>query len=211
MGRKYIGVELGEHAVTHCFPRLKQVVDGEQGGISKAVNWKGGGGFKFYTLAPSLLKKDKFDNWIINKEYNADMLAAAMAKQEGFTYQPHEIIYWKQGQSSEKDFIYINTQFFTVEMLDQIKDEMQENESLLICCKSYQIECENRHPNISIKKIPSVLLGKCEFGDVDYCLNIIELPKDEKDQEDIFEDLDSKETTIAKSIQDNHTQISLFD
>ena len=51
MGRKYIGIELGEHAKTHCFPRLKAVVDGEQGGISKAVNWQGGGGFKFYTLA----------------------------------------------------------------------------------------------------------------------------------------------------------------
>ena len=50
MGRKYIGIELGEHAITHCYPRLKQVVDGEQGGISKAVNWQGGGGFKFYNL-----------------------------------------------------------------------------------------------------------------------------------------------------------------
>ena len=90
MGRRWIGVELGEHAVTHCVPRLKAVIDGEQGGISKAVNWQGGGGFKFYTLAPSLLKKDKFGNWIISEEYNADMLAAAMAKQEGFTYKPSD-------------------------------------------------------------------------------------------------------------------------
>src|SRR5690606_19502744 len=74
MGRKYIGIELGDHAVTHCYPRLKQVVDGEQGGISKAVNWKGGGGFKFYTLAPSLLKKDRFGQWVISDAYNADML-----------------------------------------------------------------------------------------------------------------------------------------
>ena len=111
MGRRWIGVELGEHAKTHCVPRLKQVVDGEQGGISKAVNWKGGGGFKFYTLAPSLLKKDKFGNEIINPSYNADMLAAAMAKQEGFKYQPHESTYWKQGQSSEQDFIFTTTQF----------------------------------------------------------------------------------------------------
>jgi adenine-specific DNA-methyltransferase len=110
MGRKWIGVELGEHAITHCYPRMKQVVDGEQGGISKAVDWKGGGGFKFYTLAPSLLNQDKFDNWVINKEYNPDMLAAAMAKQEGFRYQPDPHTYWKQGISTEKDYISLNPQ-----------------------------------------------------------------------------------------------------
>ena len=91
MGRRWIGVELGEHAKTHCYPRLKMVATGEdQGGISKAVGWKGGGGFRYYELAPSLLKEDKFGNLVINKEYNADMLAAAMAKQEGFSYSPNE-------------------------------------------------------------------------------------------------------------------------
>lgn len=50
MGRKWIGVEMGDHAVTHCAPRLAKVIDGEQGGISKAVDWKGGGGFTFYRL-----------------------------------------------------------------------------------------------------------------------------------------------------------------
>jgi adenine-specific DNA-methyltransferase len=50
MGRRYIGIEMGEHAETHCVPRLKKVVDGEQGGISEAVGWKGGGGFHFYRL-----------------------------------------------------------------------------------------------------------------------------------------------------------------
>ena len=50
MGRRYIGIELGEHAVTHCVPRLKKVVDGEQGGISEAAGWQGGGGFRFYRL-----------------------------------------------------------------------------------------------------------------------------------------------------------------
>jgi hypothetical protein len=86
MGRKWIGIELGDHCYTHCLPRLQKVCDGtDQGGISKAVEWKGGGGFKYYDLAPSLLKKDKHGNYVISEEYNADMLAAAMAKQEGFT------------------------------------------------------------------------------------------------------------------------------
>ena len=179
MGRKWIGVELGEHAKSYCYPRLKQVVDGEQGGISKAVNWKGGGGFKFYTLAPSLLNRDKFDNWIISKEYNPSMLAAAMAKQEGFSYQPNEHTYWKQGRSSEQDYIYVTTQFLTVETLESIHDEMKPGESLLICCKSFQKECKGRFGNITIKKIPQMLLGRCEFGKDDYSLNIVNLPTDE--------------------------------
>ena len=183
MGRRWIGVELGEHAKTHCFPRLKQVVDGEQGGISKAVNWKGGGGFKFYTLAPSLLKQDKFGNWVISQEYNADMLAAAMAKQEGFKYQPHESTYWKQGQSSEQDFIFTTTQFLTVEALDSIKDEMQPGETLLICCKSFQKECKGKFGNITIKKIPLMLLGRCEYGKEDYSLNIINMPAEDNNED----------------------------
>jgi len=125
MGRRYIGIELGDHSYTHCYPRLKQVVQGEQGGISKSVNWQGGGGFKFYNLAPSLLRKDNHDNWVIDEQYNADMLAAAMAKQEGFRYQPNDTQYWKQGISTEKDFIYTTTQFITVESLDSIQERMQ--------------------------------------------------------------------------------------
>lgn len=191
MGRRWIGVELGEHAKTHCAPRLKQVVDGEQGGISKAVNWQGGGGFKFYTLAPSLLKKDKFGNEIINPSYNADMLAAAMAKQEGFKYQPHESTYWKQGQSSEQDFIFTTTQFLTVEALDSIKDEMQPGETLLICCKSFQKECKGKFGNITIKKIPLMLLGRCEYAKEDYSLNIINMPIEDnnEDTEDTIEEI----------------------
>lgn len=178
MGRKWIGVELGEHAITHCVPRLRQVVDGEQGGISKSVDWKGGGGFKFYTLAPSLLNQDRFGQWVINKEYNPDMLAAAMAKHEGFRYAPHEQTYWKQGQSTERDFIFTTTTLLTVESLDRIYEEMHPEESLLICCKAFQAECENRYPNITLRKIPSLLLGKCEFGKEDYSFKIINLPEE---------------------------------
>jgi len=200
MGRKWIGVELGEHAKTHCIPRLKAVIQGEQGGISKAVNWQGGGGFKFYTLAPSLLKQDKFGNWVISQEYNADMLAAAMAKQEGFKYQPHENNYWKQGQSSEHDYIFTTTQFVTVETLDSIKDEMLPGETLLICCKSFQKECLGKFNNITMKKIPLILLGRCEFGKEDYSLNIINLPKSESESEDDQNDLQTIED--KRSVQE---------
>lgn len=189
MGRRYIGVELGQHAYTHCYPRLKMVTDGtDQGGISKAKNWKGGNGFKFYELAPSLLKEDKFGNLVINKEYNADMLAAAMAKQEGFTYAPSAEVYWKQGYSSESDFIYTTTQFMTVEGLASIAEQMAEGETLLVCCTAFQSECKHAFENITIKKIPQMLLGRCEFAHDDYSLNIIDMPRVDEEEEEPLED-----------------------
>lgn len=190
MGRRYIGIELGNHAYTHCVPRLKMVTDGtDQGGISKAQKWEGGSGFKFYELAPSLLKEDKFGHLVINKEYNADMLAAAMAKQEGYTYQPSQEVYWKQGFGSETDYIYTTTQFMTVEALSAIHETMAEDETLLICCTSFQRECKQAFNNISIKKIPQMLLGRCEFGKDDYSLNIISAP--EVDGEEAIENEDN--------------------
>jgi adenine-specific DNA-methyltransferase len=176
MKRKWIGIELGNHCHTHCIPRLQKVCDGtDQGGISEAQNWKGGGGFKYYYLAPSLLKQDSRGNWIISKEYNATQLAAAMAKHEGFRFMPDETYYWKQGKSTEKDFIFTTTNFVSVEFIDTIYSEMKEDESLLICCTSFS-KAADKYQNITIKKIPKMLLGKCEFGKEDYSLNIVNLP-----------------------------------
>ena len=178
LDRRWIGVELRDHANTHCLPRLKAVIDGtDQSGISKEVNWKGGGGFKFYELASSLLRKDKFGNWIIDEKYNANMLAAAMCKHEGFKFFPDENIYWKQGKSTENDYIFVTTFFITVEQLDKIHEEMKHSESLLMCAKSFAPACKDRHSNITIKKIPQMILGKCEFGKDNYDLNIINAPK----------------------------------
>lgn len=177
MGRRWIGVELGDHAYTHCAIRMKKVVEGEQGGISKSQNWKGGGGFRFYELAPSLLNTDKYGNLVINKDYNADMLAAAMAKHQGFTFSPDPEMYWKQGYSSEHDFIFTTTQLITAEMLETIHEQLGEDESLLICCTKFQPECRNKFPNITIKKIPKVLLDTCEFDHDDYSLNIVSVPE----------------------------------
>jgi len=207
MKRKYIGIELGDHAKTHCYPRLKEVINGDQGGVSKDVNWQGGGGFKFYTLAPSLLKQDKFGNWVISQEYNPDMLAAAMAKQEGFNYLPHEEKFWKQGNSSENDFIFTTTQFLTVETLDSIHDDMQEGEKILICCKAFQKECKNKYPTISLKKIPQMLLDRCEFGKDDYSLNIVNMPKDDTllEEEETIEEISIQELSDKKNTDDQQT------
>ena len=209
MGRRWLMVELGEHCHTHCLPRLKEVVDGtDQGGISKAVNWKGGGGFRYYYLAPSLLKEDKYGNWIIDKRYSADMLASAMAKHEGFRYSPDPEIYWKQGKSTEKDYIFTTTQFITVEFLDKIHDELKSDESLLICCKSFSKACDTRHTNITVRKIPNMLLGRCEFGREDYSLNIVNMPVDDNSPD--FVPVGPKETGKNKRKSKPNKQKSLF-
>lgn len=206
MGRKWIGVELGDHAYTHCATRMKKVIEGEQGGISKTQNWQGGGGFKFYELAPSLLNKDKYGNLVINKEYNADMLAAAMAKHQGFTYKPDAEMYWKQGHSSEHDFIFTTTQLITAEILETIHDQLGEDESLLICCTKFQPECRNKFSNITIKKIPKVLLDTCEFDHDDYSLNIVSVP-DIDDKE--WSDLDPEGEYLPE--EDSQNEPTLFD
>lgn len=210
MNRRWIAVELGDHAYTVCQPRLQKVVEGEQGGISKAQNWQGGGGFKFYELAPSLLNHDKHGNLVINKEYNADMLAAAMAKHQGFTYSPDEELYWKQGRSSERDFIFTTTQLLTSETLEAIHEQMGENESLLICCTKFQPECRNHYSNITIKKIPKVLLDTCEFDRDDYSLNIVSVPDIEDEEWDDFNPEVENDETSEFSSNEQITP-SLFD
>ncbi len=84
-------VELGEHCDTCITPRLQKVIDGtDQGGISKAVNWQGGGGFRYYKLAPTLIVNDSWGNSVINPEYNAAMLAEALAKLEASPMRPRK-------------------------------------------------------------------------------------------------------------------------
>jgi adenine-specific DNA-methyltransferase len=183
LGRNWIGIELGEHANTHCIPRLKSVIDGSDNtGISKSINWKGGGGFKFYNLAPSLLRKDTFGNFVIDEKYNSNMLAAAMCKHEGFKFYPDETLYWKHGKSTETDFIFVTTGFITAEQLDKVHSEMKAGESLLICAKAFAQECENHFTNITIKKIPQMILGRCEFGKDNYDLNIIKATEAEAEE-----------------------------
>ena len=173
MSRKWIGIEMGDHVYSHCIPRLNSIIDGkDNSGITEIEDWHGGGGYKFYELAPSLLNKDKYNNWVISDEYDADMLAEAMAKHNGFTYIKEQDVFYKQGYSTEKDFIFTTTNYVTLEYLNMIHDLLSDNESLLICCKTYQDDCENKYSNITLQKIPQSILKKYEFGDVDYTLNI---------------------------------------
>ncbi|KIO50289.1 site-specific DNA-methyltransferase [Nitrosospira sp. NpAV] len=181
MGRRWIMVELGEHCHTHVIPRMKRVVDGEdRGGVTEAVNWQGGGGFRYYKLAPSLIVNDRWGNPVINPEYNAAQLAEALAKLEGFAYAPSEMRWWQHGHSSELDFIYVTTQNLSHDQLQSLSDEVGGDQSLLVCCAAFHgvtaAKAAERWPNLTLKKIPKMVLARCEWGHDDYSLNVANLP-----------------------------------
>ncbi len=180
MHRRWIGIELGEHCQTHCLPRLQKVVDGaDPGGITEDVGWKGGGGFRYYKLAPSLLEKDKWGQWVISKEFNAAMLAEAACKLEGFTYAPSDTLYWRHGYSTERDFIYVTTQHLSADQLAQLSDEVGAERTLLVLCAAFRVSKSGteRYPNLTVKKIPKHVLSRCEWGHDDYSLKVENLPK----------------------------------
>ena len=245
MNRRWIGIEMGDHAYSHCKIRLDKVIDGsDQGGVSiskeyhalvdddldeldldiedvKSFNrvlnkigketdiiptdllkllrsktklkkikkksvWSGGGGYRFYELAPTLINEDSFGEPVINKEYSPEMLASAVALHEGYTYEPSDELFWKQSKGNEKSFLFVTTRFIDQDYLARIKETMQDDEFLIIACKSYEAACESQFKNIKIKKIPNMLLSKCEFGREDYNLNIISPPV--YDEEDEFDE-----------------------
>lgn len=184
MNRKYIGIEMGDHAYSLCKTRLDNVIQGDKTGISKEVNWKGGGAYKFYELAPTLINKDDFDEYVINKEYDADMLASAVALHEGFTYAPDSEIFWKQSKGNENSYLFVTTKHLNASYLDSIKSTMGDGEYLIIACKSFEAGLDTLYSNITIKKIPQMLLSRCEFGKDNYNLNIINPPAYEDEEED---------------------------
>jgi adenine-specific DNA-methyltransferase len=181
MGRRWIMVELGAHCHTHIIPRLKKVIDGaDPGGITEAVSWTGGGGFRYYRLAPSLLEKDKWGQWVISREFNAAMLAEAVCKLEGFTYAPSDTVYWQHGHSTERDFIYATTQHLSADQLAQLSDEVGPERTLLVLCAAFRVPRgagAERYPNLTVKKIPKQVLSRCEWGHDDYSLKVENLPK----------------------------------
>lgn len=185
LGRKYIGVEMGEHSYTLCKPRLDRIISGsDRNGISQNGNCKGGGGYRFYELAPTLINKDMFDEYVINPDYDADMLAAAVALHEGFTYKQDSNLFWKQSVGNENSYLFVTTRHLNSPFFDSIKDTMLDGEYLIIACRSYDAGLEKAYENITIKKIPQMLLNRCEFGKTDYNLNIVHPPVYKDEEED---------------------------
>lgn len=161
MNRRWIGIEMGEQAYTHCKKRLDSVIDDtDTSGISKAVNWEGGGGYHFYELAPSLLvKNDKLPVYQINPTYTFEMLCEAICKIEGFKYKPQDVFH---GHSSEKRFIHVTTEFVNAEYIRSLSQHLDEGQSLLIYATKIQSDMI-LPDNIEVKKIPKDLLDKCNF------------------------------------------------
>lgn len=195
MGRRWIMVELGDHCKTHIIPRMRDVIGAtDDAGITKTVNWQGGGGFRYYRLAPSLLEKDKYGNWVISRKYNPSMLAEAVCKNMGFIYDPSqdENEYWRHGHSTETDFIFVTTTSMTHAALKKLSDDVGPDRTLLVCCKAFNAEAD-AFDNLTIKKIPHAVLSKCEWGRDDYSLNVDNLPmaksEKEKEQEQMKQDL----------------------
>lgn len=187
MGRRWIGVEMGNHAYTHCKVRMDKVIAGQDpGGITKAQNWQGGGGYRFYEVAPTLINKDAFDEYVINEDYDANMLAAAVALHEGFHYQPDGELFWKQSVGNENSYLFVTTRHLNSTYLDSIRDTMEDGEYLIIACRSFDNGLDKAYDNIAVKKIPQMLLERCEFGKTDYNLNIIHPPVyDDEEEQDV--------------------------
>jgi adenine-specific DNA-methyltransferase len=185
LGRRWIMVELGEHCETLIVPRMRKVIDGtDPGGITEAVGWKGGGGFRYYHLAPSLIETDRWGNRVISKKYNPPMLAEAMCRHLGFTYAPSVELreYWRHGYSSERDFIYVTTASLTASALRGISEDIGPERTLLVCCKAFDAKAD-AFDNLTLKKIPQAVLANCEWGRDDYSLRVSQLPEREDEPE----------------------------
>ena len=183
MGRRFIGVELGNHAYTHCKVRLDRVIDGsDQTGVTRSCNWQGGSGYRFYELAPTLIVQDSHGNPVFSPQYNPTMLTAAVAKINGFFYAPDPEVFWKQGYSQDNSYIYVTTQYLTGKMLDDIARELGSMERLLICASAFDIGLGKRYDNIEVRKIPQTVLKKCEYGVDNYDLNIVNPPEIDEDE-----------------------------
>lgn len=161
MGRRYIGIEMGDHAYTNCKVRLDKIIDStDNGGITNSSNWKGGGGYHFYELAPSLLVKNKkLPIYQINPSYTYDMLCEAICKIEGFKYKVQDVFH---GYSSEKRFIHITKGFVNAEYIKSLSSRLSDEQSLLVY--GMKIQSDLVLPdNIEVKRIPKDLLDKCDF------------------------------------------------
>ena len=216
MGRRWIMVELGEHCRTHIIPRMKKVIDGEDtAGVTTLLGWQGGGGFRYYSLAPSLIVNDRWGNPVINPEYNAAQLAEALAKLEGFNYAPSEVQWWQHGHSSERDFIYVTTQNLSADQLQALSEEVGSEQSLLVCCSAFRgvtaAKAAERWPNLTLKKIPKMVLARCEWGHDDYSLNVANLPMAKPDAVEPVTVVEAaKKTKSKKAAAANLDQGGLF-
>jgi len=154
LGRKWVGVEIGEHAETLCLPRLKRVVSGEdQSGISKQVGWKGGGSFRYCVLGESLFNKDEDTGLVmINPKYTNGPLVAAVCSLEGFYLNNNSLFHGTQGNT----YAHITEDKVTQAYLDVLEEKLPEGKNLAVYCLKHAASLE-LSDNVKMKRIPREL------------------------------------------------------
>jgi adenine-specific DNA-methyltransferase len=170
MGRRWIMVELGDHARTHIIPRLRKVIAGEDfGGVTETTGWEGGGAFRLCRLAPSLIALDRWGREVISPEYDGPLLAQALCKLEGYRFEPSETEWWIHGRSSETDFLHVTTQTLTHAQLAELSELVGEGRTLLVLCGAWRGDAAP-FANLTVRKIPDHVLKRCDWGRDSYSL-----------------------------------------
>ena len=154
LGRKWVGLEIGEHAETLCLPRLKRVVSGEdQTGISKQVGWKGGGGFRYCVLGESLFARDKDTGLVmINPKYTNGPLVAAVCNLEGFYLNNDSLFHGVRGNT----YAHITEDKVTQAYLDSLVEKLPDGKNLVVYCLKRAANLEIPQ-EVQLKRIPREL------------------------------------------------------
>ena len=172
-------MELGEHCHTHIIPRLKKVIDGEdKGGITEAVGWKGGGGFRYYRLAPSLLEKDKWEIGSSTNNITPPCWPKRSASWKASSRAAATSIYWQHGAFDRtglhlRDHATPGDRRATGKTLATRSEQTGALGAMFLPSVAGPISW----PNLTVKKIPKAVLTRCEWGHDDYSLNVENLPK----------------------------------
>jgi adenine-specific DNA-methyltransferase len=161
MARRWIMVELGEHAETLALPRLTNVVSGEDAtGVSKTEAWKGGGGFRYLTLGePLVMREPELGLLVLNPAYENGLLLNAVCLREGFTPTGDSVLH---GQGGERTFAHITEEFVTGDYLENVGAALPDGATLTVYCLAHDSEFE-KPDNIIVRKLPSDLANRyCE-------------------------------------------------
>ena len=207
MKRRWIGIEMGDHAKTHCLPRLKAVVQGEQGGISKAMTWHGGGGFKYYDLAEAFLIPDAWNELIINPKYNYEMTVRAIAKHLNYQLVTDTKTWWQQATNGGKSYLCVVTTHVTQTLVRDIAEQLKVGESLTIGCLSHDTDATKGVKQVTLVKLPEAISERCEYKPEGYSMNIIDAPYDATEAESNAYDID---TPLVLAVKKADNQGKLF-
>lgn len=154
MGRRWLMVEMGEHAETLALERMRRVVSGEQTGVSKAVEWKGGGGFRFMTLGQPLLGREPtLGLTVLNPAYSNGLLVSAVCLREGFRPTGDELLHGHGGGGA---YAHVTEDFVTADVFDRLKAALPDGGALSVYCLAHA-DGLGREAGITVLRVPKDL------------------------------------------------------